>query len=460
MKVNPNFRDNRLNLQCKRVLVIGLGRTGKACAYFLKRMGAEVIISEAKPEEEIKEALKEMEELKIKVETGGNRVESFLGADLIVLSPGVPLNLPAIKKANELGKKIMSEIELAYHFCKPQIIAITGTNGKSTTTSLLGEIFKNSGMKIFLGGNLGNPMIEMFSLVEPLDYVIVEVSSFQLEAIHHFRPFISILLNITPDHLDRYHSYEEYIQAKAKIFMNQRVKDYAILNGDDLNCIRISREISSHPIFFSTTKKLDKGCYLDGDYLCYRNGSLEELYELKSLSLRGIHNYENIMAAIIASRLCGLTPERIQNTLKQFKGLEHRMELVRVLNGIKFYNDSKGTNVGAVVRSLESFPEKVILIAGGKDKGGDYQILREAAKARLKALILLGEAKEKIKNALGDLAPSYLVKDLEEAVITAFRLASPGDTVLLSPACSSFDMFTNFEERGKIFKQLVHSLPL
>lgn len=449
-----------MDLRERKVLIVGLGRTGVACTRFFKERGAEVTVSEAKTENQIGERLKEIERFKVRVETGGNREESFFNADLIVVSPGVPLNILPLVKAKAKKKEIISEIELAYRFCGCPVIAITGTNGKSTTTSLLGDIFRISGKKVFVGGNLGNPMIEMFFSPEAVEYVITEVSSFQLEAISRFRPFISILLNITPDHLDRYSSYEEYIEAKARIFMNQGKDDYAILNGDDPVCEKLKEGIKARAGVFSTRKRLENGCYVNGDYLCSRSGGTEERYAIKDLSLTGIHNYENTMAAIMASQICGLSPDTIRAALKQFKNLEHRMELVRVVDGVRFYNDSKGTNVGAAARSLESFPSSIVLIAGGKDKGGDYRILREPAQGRLKSLILLGEAKEKIGEALGDIAPTYMVRDLEEAVTTAFKISSPGDIVLFSPACSSFDMFRNFEERGECFRNLVNRLPV
>jgi UDP-N-acetylmuramoylalanine--D-glutamate ligase len=447
-----------MNLKGKKVLVVGLGRTGAACTRFLTERGAEVTISEAKPENQKQEELREVEGFLVRVETGGHQEESFIKADLIVVSPGVPLNIPPLEKAQKKGKEIISEIELAYRFCNCPIIAVTGTNGKSTTTSLLGEIFKTAGRKVFVGGNLGNPMIEMFFSPEQVEYVIAEISSFQLEAISQFRPYISVLLNITPDHLDRYASYREYIEAKANIFLNQRGDDHAIVSADDPECEKLLARIKAKVSFFSTRKQLKNGCYAEGDYLYYLKGERRDLFAVKDLSLTGIHNYENIMASILASKICGLPSDTIRLALRQFKALEHRMELVRVVKGVKFYNDSKGTNVGAVTRSLESFSSNVVLIAGGKDKGGDYRILRELAKGRLKSLVLLGQAKEKIKEALGDMAPTHVVNDLDEAVSTAFKIASPGDTVLFSPACSSFDMFKNFEERGEVFKSLVNRL--
>jgi UDP-N-acetylmuramoylalanine--D-glutamate ligase len=448
-----------MDLKGKKVLVVGLGRTGVACARFLKERGAEVTISEVKPENQVQEELKGIEGYRVKVETGGHRKESFLNSDLIVVSPGVPLNIPPLEKAKEKGREIMSEIELAYRFCDRPIIAVTGTNGKSTTTSLLGEIFTTSGKRVFVGGNLGNPMIEMFFSPEEVEYIIAEISSFQLEAVSRFRPYISILLNLTPDHLDRYPSYREYIETKARIFMNQSESDHAIVNADDPECTKLLGRVKAQVNFFSTRKRLESGCYAEGGYLWYLSGREREQFAVKDLSLTGIHNYENIMASIIASKICGLPTDTIRLGLSRFKALEHRMELVRVINGVKFFNDSKGTNVGAVARSLESFPSHVILIAGGKDKSGDYRILREPAKGRLTALVLLGQAKEKMKEALGDMAQTYVVKDLDEAVTTAFKIASPGDTVLFSPACSSFDMFRNFEERGEVFKNLVNRLP-
>jgi len=448
-----------MDLKGKKILVVGLGRTGLACTRFLAERGAEVTVSEVRPEAQIQGELRGIEGLTVRVETGSHQEESFLSADLIVVSPGVPLNIPPLERAQRKGKEIVSEIELAYRFCGCPIIAVTGTNGKSTTTSLLGEIFRTAGKKVFVGGNLGNPMIEMFFSPGQVEYIIAEISSFQLEAVSQFRPFISILLNITPDHLDRYASYEAYIEAKGRVFQNQGAGDHAIVNADDPECTKLAAGAKAQVSFFSTRRQLRAGCCADDDCLCYLSGETRELFPVKDLSLTGVHNYENIMASILASRICGVSTDTIRLCLSRFKALEHRMELVRVINGVRFYNDSKGTNVGAVVRSLESFPSNLILIAGGKDKGGDYRILREPARGRVKALVLLGQAKEKIREALGDMVPTHVVKDLEEAVTTAFKIASPGDTVLFSPACSSFDMFRNFEERGEIFKKLVNHLP-
>ena len=449
-----------MDLKNKKVLVVGLGATGKSTSLFLKEKGAKLTVSEMRSEEELLPTLQRLKSLDIAVETGEHRLETFLAADLIVVSPGVPLAIPPLKAAAERGVKIVSEIELASQYIETPIIAVTGTNGKTTTVNLIAEIFKASGKRIFLGGNIGTPLIEYVLHQRQDDYIIAEISSFQLEGIQGFKPYISVLLNIQHDHLDRYSSYEEYITAKARIFMNQSNQEYAILNADDTEIQRLSSSINASILHFSCGKEVTPGIYCRDHLLYLNNGTGQTRFTLGNLHLKGTHNLHNIMAAAITSKLCGCPPEKIKQVIENFKGLPHRLEFLKESHKIKFYNDSKATNVGSVIRALEALAPPLILIAGGKDKGGDYHPLIPLIKEKTKVLILLGEAKEKMHQALKTSTSTFLVDTLEEAVKRALKQASPGDTILLSPACSSFDMFQNYKERGDAFKELVNTLTM
>jgi UDP-N-acetylmuramoylalanine--D-glutamate ligase len=335
---------------------------------------------------------------------------------------------------------------------------VTGTNGKTTTTLLIGEMLKEEGKRAGVGGNVGDPLILFAEGGDRWEVLVAEISSFQLEAIEDFRPRFSILLNITEDHLDRYTSYDEYIEAKGRIFINQNSGDVAILNGDDPIVMGLREKVKAKKISFSLRKKLDEGAFSNGQKITLRLGAKGENYSLAETPLKGIHNVENMMAALTAARVYGCSKKAIQAALNRFQGLEHRLEFVREIGGVRFYNDSKGTNVGSVVKSLQSFSEPVILIAGGKDKNGDLSPLRELIQSRVKGLILIGEAKERMDRELGDLTDTAMAKTLEEAVLLAYQTARKGDVVLLSPACSSFDMFRDYKERGKIFKEAVHRI--
>lgn len=447
-----------MELHNKKVLVVGLGATGKATSLFLKEKGAKLTVSEMMSEGELRPTLQRLKSLGITVETGGHKQETFLSSDLIVVSPGVPLEIPPLRAAAERGIKIVSEIELASHYIQTPIIAVTGTNGKTTTVNLMAEIFKASGKRIFLGGNIGTPLIEYVLKQHHEDYIIAEISSFQLEGIQGFKPYISVLLNLHHDHLDRYASYEKYIAAKARIFMNQSNKEYAILNADDTEIQKLSPSINASTLYFSYGKEIPRGIYCRDHLLHLNNGTGQMCFSLDNLYLKGIHNLHNIMAATVVSKLCGCPQKRIQQAIESFKGLPHRLEFLKESNKIKFYNDSKATNVSSVVRALEALDPPLILIAGGKDKGGDYHPLIPLIKEKTKVLILLGEAKEKMHQALRSSTSTFMVETLEEAVKQALKQASPGDTILLSPACSSFDMFKSYEERGKAFETLVNNL--
>ncbi|MCJ7748109.1 MAG: UDP-N-acetylmuramoyl-L-alanine--D-glutamate ligase, partial [Desulfobacterales bacterium] len=347
---------------------------------------------------------------------------------------------------------------LAYHFIHIPIIAVTGTNGKTTTTLLIGEMLKEEGKRVGVGGNVGDPLILFADGGSRWEVLVVEISSFQLEAIEDFRPRFSVLLNITEDHLDRYLRYEDYIEAKIRIFTNQNSGDVAVLNRDDPIVMEYGAKVKAKKVFFSLKERLEEGAFSSDQDILLRLGEKEEDYSLAKTPLKGIHNMENIMAALTTARIFGCSKKAIEAVLGRFEGLEHRLEFVREIEGIRFYNDSKGTNVGSVVKSLQSFSEPILLIAGGKDKKGDLTPLRELIQSRVKRLILIGEAKERMGRELGGLTDMVMAKNLEEAVTFAYQAAKRGEVVLLSPACSSFDMFKDYKERGKVFKEAVHRL--
>jgi UDP-N-acetylmuramoylalanine--D-glutamate ligase len=444
-----------MDLHGKKVLVVGMARTGIATAKFLKAKGSLVTTTEVRPEEEMKEAVQELKGMDLSTEWGGHRTETFLKQDIIVVSPGVDLNIDPIQKAIRHGVRVISEMELAYHFIHVPIIAITGTNGKTTTTLLIGEMLKEDGKEVGVGGNVGEPLILFADGRDRWEVLVVEISSFQLEAIEDFRPRISVLLNITEDHLDRYSSYTDYIEAKVRIFANQNSGDLAILNRDDPIVMQFGEKVKAKKVLFSLSEKLDEGAFSNGQTISLRLGGKGEEYSLAKTPLKGIHNVENMMAALTTARIFGCSKKAVQDVLGRFKGLEHRLEFVREIGGVRFYNDSKGTNVGSVVKSLQSFSEPVILIAGGKDKNGDLSPLKELVQKQVKHLILIGEAKERMNHELGGLTDTALAKTMEEAVSLARQKAKGGEVVLLSPACSSFDMFKDYKERGKVFKEAV-----
>jgi UDP-N-acetylmuramoylalanine--D-glutamate ligase len=447
-----------MDLKGKKVLVVGLARTGIATAKFLKAKGSLVTATEVKPKEEMKEAVQALEGMDISTEWGGHQTETFLKQDIIVVSPGVDLNIEPIQKAIKQGVRVVSEIELAYHFIHAPIIAVTGTNGKTTTTLLVGEMLKEDGRKVGVGGNVGEPLILFADGKDRWEVLVVEISSFQLEAIKDFRPRISVLLNITEDHLDRYPRYDDYIEAKVRVFANQNSGDLAVLNRDDPIVMQFREKVKAKKVLFSLKEKLGEGAFSNGQTIFLRLGEKGEEYSIAKTPLKGIHNVENMMAALTTARIFGCSKKSIQTVLDRFKGLEHRLEFVREIKGVRFYNDSKGTNVGSVVKSLQSFSEPVTLIAGGKDKNGDLSPLEALIQKRVKHLILIGEAKERMNRELGGLTNTVMAKTMEEAVVLAHQKAKAGEVVLLSPACSSFDMFKDYKERGKVFKEAVNKL--
>jgi UDP-N-acetylmuramoylalanine--D-glutamate ligase len=442
-------------LKDKKVLVLGLARTGIECARFLVNQGAEVWVSDLRSETDLKQEIDDLQELPIRYFLGGEDCRWLEGVDLVVPSPGVPAENPLLREASKGGTKILSEVDLAYRFLCTPLIAITGTNGKSTTTTLVGEILKANGTKVFVGGNIGAPLIGFVG--GQWEWGVVEVSSFQLEWIEEFRPRVAVLLNLSEDHLDRYVDFASYCRAKERIFENQSAKDIAVLNRDDplVWALREGRLVRIISFGFS---EVDEGVFAQPQEIVWREGSNEERFPLRNVKLQGVHNVENMMAAIGAAKAIGIPAPIIQQALETFPGLEHRLEFVREKSGVRYYNDSKGTNVGAVVKSLESFSAPVILLAGGVDKGGDYGVLRHGLKKRVRRLVLFGAAKAVIAKALGALTETVIVDSMEAAVHDAHEHAQPGDVVLLSPACASFDMFRNYAERGRVFKKLVHAL--
>jgi UDP-N-acetylmuramoylalanine--D-glutamate ligase len=444
-----------MELNGKKFLVLGLARTGKECARFLVNRGATVSVSDLRSEAELKEEMADLKGLSLSYFLGGDYRQALAGVDCVIPSPGVPAENPLLCDAVARGIAVLSEIEIAYRFLPAPLVAITGTNGKSTTTTLVGEMLKAGGKKVFIGGNIGAPLIGFVS--GEWEWGVVEISSFQLEWVEQFRPRIAALLNLSEDHLDRYPDFAAYCQAKERIFATQREDDIAILNRDDPLVWALHERMRARVVSFGFGEVTD-GVYALSDTIIWRDGPTEEKFPLAQVKIHGIHNVENMMAAIAVARTVGVSQAAIQRVLEEFPGLEHRLEFVRERNGVRFYNDSKGTNVGAVVKSLASFPAPVLLLAGGVDKGGGYGVLREPIKQKVRRLILFGAARQIIANALGDLTETVVVDDLATAVRDAAEHAQPGDAVLFSPACSSFDMFRNYAERGKAFKGLVQAL--
>ena len=443
-----------MDLRGKNVLVVGLGRSGAAVAQLCANRGATVTVTDKQPAERLAAVVAGLPAAVVR-ELGGHRPDSFLKADLVVLSPGVP-DLPEIVAARAAGVPVTGELELAARFVTAAIIAITGTNGKSTTTSLTGDMVKTTGRPTFVGGNLGEPLAEAVDTAAagPEGVCVVECSSFQLETVERFHPRVSVFLNLTDDHLDRHADLEAYGQAKARVFAAQDSGDFLVANVDDAAVARLAATARARVVPISTRRSLDEGGWFEGDALCVRlPGGVTERYRS---SLPGRHNRENVLASLCAARLVGATSEGAQRALDAFRPLAHRMALVAEVDGVAFFDDSKGTNVGAVVAAIDGFGRPVVLIAGGRDKGGDYAPLVEALGRVGRAVVLIGEAAERIENAARGTLPVERAASLEQAVVAAARLAQPGDAVVLSPACSSFDMFRDYRHRADVFCAAVH----
>jgi len=445
-----------MELAGKKVLVVGLGRSGLAAARLCRERGARVTATDLRAAE----ALGPLDLPGVALELGRHETATFVGSDLIVLSPGVP-ELPQVAAARAAGVEITGELELAARFVGATIVAITGTNGKSTTTSLAGAILAATGRPTFVGGNLGVPLCEAVGTpaAGPGGSCVVEASSFQLETVEQFRPLVGVLLNITADHLDRYPDLEAYGRAKTNVFRAQTAADFAVINEDDELVERLTRAVPSRRVSLSTRRPLREGGWVEGDSLCLRlpGGELER-YPAAPPGLIGRHNQENALASLLAGRLAGASHPQALQALIAFRPLAHRMELVAESAGVAFFDDSKGTNVGAVVAALSGFPRPVVLIAGGRDKGGAYEPLAQAMKEVGRGVVVIGEAAERIAAALSPVVPVARAASMDEAVAQAAALARSGDAVVLSPACSSFDMFRNYEHRAQVFRAAVDKL--
>ena len=443
------------DLSGKRVLVVGLARTGLATALFSAGYGARVTATDKRPEAALAETGEKLRAAGVKLELGGHVSGSFLDQDLIVVSPGVRANLPELQAARKKNIPVWSEIELAWRFLRGKLVAITGSNGKTTTTALVAHILKTSNIPTLIGGNIGTPLLALVEASTDLTVTVAEISSFQLETIEAFRPEIGVLLNLTPDHLDRHGTFQEYARAKMRMFENQLERDVAVLNADDPEITK-RMPAKPHIFWFSRQKRVANGAFLRDDEIIFRNeGSEAVLARRDQIPLRGEHNVENVLAACAAAYLAGATPAAIASGVKSFRGVEHRLEFVAEISGVQFYNDSKATNVDAAIKAVQAFPGPLLVILGGKDKGSPYTPLCDLLHERARMALLIGEASEKIAADLQGAVEINQAGNLERAVEIATEHAQPGDTVLLAPACSSFDQFENYEQRGRVFKELV-----
>lgn len=440
----------------QRVVVIGAGKSGLALVHYFLARGARVALSDRRSAEQVS-GLESLKGLSLRLDLGGHDLELFEQADLVAVSPGVPLASEPLRRARSCNIPLLGEIELAARELDLPLVGVTGTNGKSTTTSLIGKTMESWGKRVFVGGNLGDPLINACS--SAYDAAVVELSSFQLETTEQFHPTIALLLNLSPDHLDRYADLESYYQAKLRLFNNMTDSDYAVLNADDQEIERLSRDIRATKVWFSAQGRGVDGLLRKQNELLWNWGGSTLRLPLAPLRLKGEHNIENAMAALIPALLLGCPATTAWEAICSFAGLKHRMQLIRTLNGVSWYNDSKGTNVASVIKSLAGLEPPVTLIAGGKDKGGAFSPLRLSLAGKVEHLILIGEAAARMAAELSGATEIRLTTDLESAVRQAALVTPRGGTVLLSPACSSFDMFSSFEERGDHFEQLVRTLP-
>ncbi|MGB7599037.1 MAG: UDP-N-acetylmuramoyl-L-alanine--D-glutamate ligase [Candidatus Sulfotelmatobacter sp.] len=452
-----------MELKDKRVLVVGLGKSGVASALFLKKHGARVTVSDTKSGDDLRNEIPTLLDHGITVETGGHGERTFRGQDLIVVSPGVPVDAPPLVQARALGEMVIGEIELAAQFLPVPIVAITGSNGKTTTTTLTGDILAAAGFPTLVGGNIGTPAISLAERAKPESVIVLEVSSFQLETIRTFHPKVAVVLNVTPDHLDRHRTLEAYVDAKARIFENQTSEDFAVLNADDPTCVSMAGRTRAQVFWFSRQKEVKQGASVRDGAIMFRDGSgpektvQREIMLALEIPLEGAHNLENVLAAVCAGMLMGCPPEKIRQAVLDFKAVEHRLEFVATIRGVDYYNDSKATNVGATIKALESFPANIHLILGGKDKGSDYSVLNDLLRQRVKRVYTIGAAAAKIESQIKNVEVIH-AETLENAIRKANAVAEPGDVVLLAPACASFDQFKNYEQRGQVFKEIVRGL--
>jgi len=447
-----------MDVKGKRVLVVGLGKSGVASALFLAARGAKVAVSDAKSPEQLREEIPVLLDHGISVETGQHGERTFRDQDLIVVSPGVPFDVPQLMQARARGIPVIGEVELAARYLRGRIVAITGSNGKTTTTTLAGEILRAGGRKTMVGGNIGTPAITFVDSSSDDTWVVLEISSFQLETIETFHPHIAVMLNITPDHLDRHHTFENYAAAKVRIFENQTADDFAVMNADNEACIDLALNPRPAARWFSSSNEVGSGAFVRGGQIVWRDETGErEIMPVSEISLKGAHNVENVLAAVCVGMLAGVEPERIRGAVAAFKAVEHRLEYVATVRGVEYYNDSKATNVDATIKALESFPGRIHLLLGGKDKGSDYSVLNELLKERVKRVYTIGAAAAKIE-AQASGTEIVSAGTLEAAVRRASEAATAGDIVLLAPACASFDQFESYEHRGHAFKEIVRQL--
>ncbi len=436
-----------------KVLVVGLERSGLASLELLKARGAQLTATDSRPLSELPAADEVLNRLDVPFVP--QMAATFEGFDQIVLSPGVPADLPPVEAARRRGVNVIGEVELAGMYLQGKVIGITGSNGKTTTTALVGHILRETGIPAQVGGNIGTAVTAIVATSRPDQWNVLELSSFQLETIRTFRADIGVCLNVTPDHLDRHYTLENYAAAKGRLFATQQPEDYAVLNADDSHCVDYSAITRAKPLWFSLTRAITPGVWLD-------NGSLwfdgELLMPAGDIPIRGRHNIENTMAAAAVARLAGAELAGIARAVRTFRAVEHRLEFVRTVRGVDFYNDSKATNVDATLKALDAFDGGLWVILGGKDKGSDYTLLLDALRKKARGTLLIGAAAEKITSQLKDSVALIRSGTLEAAIADAYSRASPGDTILLAPACASFDQFENYEHRGRVFKQVVKEL--
>jgi UDP-N-acetylmuramoylalanine--D-glutamate ligase len=447
-----------LELRNKKTLVVGLGKSGLAAALFLRRKGAQVTVSDQRSAAALAKELPSLLEEGIAVETGGHGLLTFRRQDLIVVSPGVPFDTPELTQVRNFGLPVIGELELASRFLQGKVLAITGSNGKTTTTTLCDAIFKAHGLKTSVGGNIGVPVITLVEQSEPDSWSVLEVSSFQLETTETFHPHIAVILNTTPDHLDRHGTFEKYVAMKERIFARQTAEDALVLNGDDPVVQQAASRARSRIFWFSRSKIVRMGAFVHNGIIVFRaseQASPQAVLPVSAIPLKGEHNVENVLAAVCAASVAGIPVETIARTIESFHAVEHRLEFVANIQGVDYYNDSKATNVDAAAKAIASFPGRIHLIVGGKDKNSDYTQLQSLLKERVKTVYTIGSAAEKIEGQIGKSAAVVRAGTLDVAVNRAAESAKAGDVVLLAPACSSFDQFENYEHRGRVFKELV-----
>ncbi len=449
-----------MELKGKKILVVGLGRSGMAAALFLRRRGAQVTVSDIRSAEQLGKDIPALLEEGIAVEAGGHGLLTFRRQDLIVVSPGVPLDTPELAQVKSFGLPIIGELELAVEYLKGKTLGITGSNGKTTTTSLCGAILEAGGLPVQVGGNIGVPVIALVDESRDDGWSVLELSSFQLETTERFRPQIAVVLNVTPDHLDRHGTFENYTVAKERIFANQTAEDALVLNADDDVTSRMAARASSRIFWFSAKRVVRQGAFVHEGAIVFRaseQAAPEFILRIDEIPLKGAHNVENVLAAVCAARLAGVAPEAIRKAVAAFKAVEHRLEFVAEIHGVDYYNDSKATNVDAAAKAIAAFPGGIHLILGGKDKNSDYRQLRSLLEDRVKTVYTIGAAAEKIETHIYGAVPVVSAGTLDQAVAKASEAAQPGEIVLLAPACSSFDQFENYEHRGQVFKELVYA---